>query len=156
MWGSPLKPKKEKSGSTNKHQPNKETEKEIEKFKPEKLTLTKGETKKILDSKKPLSYHQIEWTQKWLETAIRENSYPPQLAGADAYGQILLFLNPTDSLNLLQKIRADFDKIQPPQQKTDDPFDYLQSVEMGAYHEHLPLPHTSSRSNQTQDDDLLL
>jgi len=155
MWGSPLKPKREKSvGPVKQTLPIKEVEKELEKFKPVKLTLTKSEAKKILDSKKDLAYQQIEWVQKWLETVIRERSLPPQIAGADAYGQIMLFLNPGDALALLQRVRDDYVKTLPPEEKVVDDYAYLVAMDLGAYHEHLPPPQTSSHNNQTQDDDL--
>lgn len=151
MWASPLKPKKV-AGPTNKSSPTVE----IEKFKPEKLTLTKTEAKKILDYKKNLSYHHIEWVQKYMETVIRENSYPPQLAGPDAYGQIMLFLDSADALRLLQKVREEFGKILPPEPPSEDEFAYLVNLELGAYHEHLPPPQTVSHNSQTQDDGPLL
>jgi hypothetical protein len=155
MWGSPLKPKKEKKVLSTEHTSTKTTEKELEKFKPVKLTMTKSEAKKILDTKKELAYQQIEWVQKWLETIIRERSYPPQLAGADAYGQMMLFLNPADALALLEQIRLDFQKTVPLEQKKEvDDFQFLASLELGAYHEHLPQPHKTSHNNLIQDDDL--
>jgi hypothetical protein len=151
MWGSPLKQKKE-SKSNQPTLPNKTVE-NLEKFKPIKLTLTKAEAKKILEYKKELAYQQIEWVQKWLETVIRERSLPPQLSGADAYGQIMLFLNPNDALQLLQQIRADFQKLLPPEEIVEDDFAFLNHLDCGAYHEHLPPPHTSSRNSHLQDDD---
>jgi len=156
MWGSPLKPKKEKKVLSSEPTPTKATEKELEKFKPVKLTMTKSEAKKILDYKKDLAYQQIEWVQKWLETVIRERSYPPQLAGADAYGQMMLFLNPADALALLERIRSDFLKTVPLEKKKEEEEDYrfLASLELGAYHEHLPQPHKTSHNNLIQDDDL--
>jgi hypothetical protein len=153
MWGSPLKPKKEKKVLSS-EPTTKVIEKELEKFKPVKLTMTKSEAKKILDYKKDLAYQQIEWVQKWLETVIREHSYPPQLAGADAYGQMMLFLNPADALALLERIRSDFQKTVPLEKKVEDDFAYLASLEMGAYHEHLPQPHKTYHNNHSQDDDL--
>jgi hypothetical protein len=154
MWGSPLKPKKEKKVLSSEPTPTKVIEKELEKFKPVKLTMTKSEAKKILDYKKDLAYQQIEWVQKWMDTIIRERSYPPQLAGADAYGQIMLFLNPMDALALLEQIRSDFQKTVPLEKKKEDDYQFLSSLELGAYHEHLPLPHKTSHNTQTQDDDL--
>lgn len=155
MWGSPLKPKKEKKVLPTEPRPTKTTEKELEKFKPVKLTMTKSEAKKILDYKKDLAYQQIEWVQRWLETVIRERSYPPQLAGADAYGQMMLFLNPADALALLEQIRLDFQKTVPLEKKEEvDDYQFLASLELGAYHEHLPLPHKTDHNNPIQDDDL--
>lgn len=143
MWGNPLKPKKE-GGSTKKTLPNIDVE---EKFKPEKLTLTKTEAKKILDCKKTLTYHQTEWVQNYMMTVIRERSYPPQLAGCDAYGQIMRFLNPNDALLLLQTIRADYAKIQPIEKEDDNDFAALHSLELGTYHEHLPPPQVSAHNS---------
>jgi hypothetical protein len=152
MWGSPLKPKKEKVKVLSSSPPTKEKEKTIEKFKPIKLTMTKSEAKKILDYKKDLAVQQIQWVQNWMETLIRERSLPPQLAGADGYSQLCLFLNPLDALNVLKAIRDDFAKMLPLEEKQDD-FSYLAHLELGAYHEHLPPPHTSSHNNPIQGDD---
>jgi hypothetical protein len=154
MWGSPLKPKKEKSsGPIKTNTPTKVTEKELEKFKPVKMTMTKSEAKKILDYKKDLAVQQILWVQNWLETLIRERSLPPQLSGADGYAQIMLFLNPQDALLVLKQIRDDFAKMVPPEEKVLDDYSFLSSLDLGAYHEHLPPPHTVSRNSHSLDDD---
>jgi hypothetical protein len=154
MWGSPLKPKKEKVKVLSSSPPTKEKEKMVEKFKPIKLSMTKSEAKKILDYKKDLAVQQILWVQNWLETLIRERSLPPQLAGADGYSQLMLFLNPLDALSVLKQIREDFAKTVPPEKKEADDYSYLSSLELGAYHEHLPLPNKTYHNNPTQDDDL--
>jgi len=141
MWASPLKPKKEKKDSTKQTvKPTMDKEKELEKFKPIKLVLPKAEAKKILDRKKDLAYQQIEWVQNWLENYLRERSYPPQFAGADAYSQIMLFLNPKDSLELLSRIRAEFSKTLPPDDTQSDEYDFLKGLDLGDYHKHLPDP----------------
>ncbi len=150
MWASPLKPKKDKCGSQKQPQPTKE----LEKFVRPKLSLSKSEAKKLLDRKSELAYQQIEWVQQWLLTAVRERSLPPQLAGGDAYGQLMLFLNPDDALQLLQRLRADFAKTVPPEKADDDDFAFLHRLELGAYHEHLPPPLASSRNSHSLDDDL--
>ena len=152
MWGSPLKPKKEKKVLSS-SPPTKEKEKTLEKFKPIKLSMTKSEAKKILDYKKDLAIQQILWVQNWMETLIRERSLPPQLAGADGYSQLCLFLNPTDAMNVLKQIRDDFAKVLPLEEKPLDDYSFLSSLELGAYHEHLPLPHKTSHNNQTPDAD---
>ena len=155
MWGSPLKPKKEKVVKVlSSSPPTKEKDNLMEKFKPIKLTMTKSEAKKILEYKKDLAVQQIQWVQNWLETLIRERSLPPQLAGADGYSQLMLFLNPLDALSVLKQIREDFAKTVPPEQKEADDYSFLSSLELGAYHEHLPLPHKTSHNNPIQDDDL--
>jgi hypothetical protein len=152
MWGSPLKPKKEKKEPSDKP-PTTKRENELEKFKPIKMTMTKSEAKKLLDYKKDLANQQILWVQHWMETLIRERSLPPQLAGADGYSQLLLFLAPLDALSVLRKIREDFAKTVPLEEKEEDDFSFLTSLELGAYHEHLPPPHTSSHNNPILDDD---
>ena len=154
MWGSPLKPKKEKTKVLSSSPPTKEKDNLMEKFKPIKLTMTKSEAKKILEYKKDLAVQQIQWVQNWLETLIRERSLPPQLAGADGSSQLLLFLNPLDALSVLKQIREDFAKTVPQEKKEADDYSFLSSLELGAYHEHLPLPHKTSHNNPTQDDDL--
>ena len=152
MWGSPLKPKREKVKVLSSSPPTKEKEKILEKFKPIKMTMTKSEAKKLLDYKKDLAVQQILWVQNWMETLIRERSLPPQLAGADGYSQLCLFLNPADALNVLKQIRDDFALMMPLEEKQDD-YSFLSSLELGAYHEHLPLPHKTYRNSLTQDDD---
>jgi hypothetical protein len=150
MWVSPLKPKKDKDGSQKQPQPTKE----LEKFVRPKLTLSKAEAKKLLDRKQELAYQQIEWVQQWLQNAVRERSLPPQLAGGDAYGQLMLFLNPEDALQLLQRLRSDFAKTVPPEKAEDDDFAFLHRLELGAYHEYLPLPQAFSHNSRLPDDDL--
>jgi hypothetical protein len=155
MWGSPLKPKREKVVKViSSSQPTKEKENVLEKFKPIKLSMTKSEAKKILDYKKDLAVQQILWVQNWMETLIRERSLPPQLAGADCYSQLCLFLTPPDALNVLKAIRSDFEKVRPVEEKPVDDYSYLNSLELGAYHEHLPPPNKSYHNNPIQDDDL--
>jgi hypothetical protein len=153
MWGSPLKPKKEKKVLSS-SPPTKEKEKILEKFKPIKLSMTKSEAKKILDYKKDLAVQQIQWVQNWMETLIRERSLPPQLAGADGYSQLCLFLNPTDAMNVLKQIRDDFAKVLPLEEKEKDDYSFLSHLELGAYHEHLPPPNKTYHNSQTQGDDL--
>ena len=148
-WGNPLKKKQPKA-----EKPPKEVkEKVLPKFKQEKLTLTKSEARKILNHSPTLQ--QTAWTQRWLEQVIRERTLPPQLAGADAYGQMLLFLNPEDALALLEQIRADFAKTLPLEAKKPDEFAFLRGLgELEAYHEHLLQPHRTSHNNHLSDDDL--
>jgi hypothetical protein len=156
MWGSPLKLKipKEKSCTKTDIPPNKEKEKLLQKFKPDKLNLTGAEAKKVLAVSGQLGRSEVEWVQRWLEQKVRERSYPPQLAGKDSYGQICLFLNPCDSLALLEEIRSEYKKYAPQQKKDDDEYAFLQHLDLGAYHEHLPQPSTASHNSQIPDDDL--
>jgi len=148
-WGNPLKKKQPKA-----EKPPKEVkEKVLPKFKPEKLTLTKSEARKILNH--PPTQHQTAWTQRWMEQVIRERTLPPSLAGADAYGQMMLFLNPEDALALLERIRSDFAKTLPLEAKKSDEFEFLRGLgELEAYHEHLLQPHRPSHNNHLSDDDL--
>jgi hypothetical protein len=125
-------------------------EKELPLFKPEKLALTKSEARKILLYSADLSHSQIHWTQNWLSQRIRERSLPPQLAGADAFGQIVRFLAPHDASALLAEIRAEFLKTVPPPPKDD----FLSVLANEAYHECQDQPHSSSRNSQKSDDDL--
>jgi len=137
MWGNPLPAKKAAVGP--------------EKFKPEKPTLPKSEAKKILHYS-GVSSSQVLWTQRWLEQKIRERSLPPQFAGADAFGQIAMFLSPPSALSLLSEIRADFQKTLDCAVSQSD-FDFLLGLANEAYHEHLPPPQTSSRNSHSQGDD---
>jgi hypothetical protein len=148
-WGNPLRKKQPKA-----EKPPKEVkEKVLPKFKQEKLTLTKSEARKILNHSPTLQ--QTAWTQRWMEQVIRERTLPPQLAGADAYGQMMLFLNPDDALKLLEQIRSDFAKTLPLEVKKSDEFEFLRGLgELEAYHEHLLRPHTSYHNNHLSDDDL--
>jgi hypothetical protein len=154
MWGSPLKPKVTKSAVlSNQSVPTNRGEKKLELFKPIPLTLTKGEAKKVLDSKKPLSHRDVEWVQRYLETVIRERSLPPQLAGDDAYGQIMTYLSPKDALLLLEGVRSSYRLVLPPEEEEDE-FAYLRGTDLGAFHEHLPPPLGASHNSQKQDGDL--
>jgi hypothetical protein len=127
-----------------------EEEKELPLFKPEKPILTRSEARKILLYSGEVSRPQILWTQNWLSLRIRERSLPPQLAGADAFGQILRFLAPHDASALLAEIRADFLKTVPLEPKDDS---FLAVLANEAYHECQDPPHSSSRNSQKSDDD---
>ena len=153
-WGNPLKQKKVKPEKEPKAS---KAPKELPKFKQVPLTLTKSEAKKVLNlERRTPSAQQTAWTQRWLEQLIRERTLPPQLAGADAYGQLCLFLSPDDCLKVLEQIRADFGKTLPLETQTKDEFDFLRGLgELEAYHEHLYQPHRSSDNTDLSDDDPL-
>ena len=151
-WANPLKSKKVKKEKEEK--PTKE--KELPKFKADKLTLTKSEAKKILNLEHQTpSSQQTAWVQRWLEQLIRERTLPPQLAGADAYGQLCQFLTPEDVLDVLLRVRSDFGKTLQTDKRQGDEFDFLRGLgELEAYHEHLLQPHTDDRNSHLSDDDL--
>jgi hypothetical protein len=72
----------------------------------------------------------------------------------DAFGQIALFLPPSEELWLLwTPARSDFQRLQWASQSKDDELP-LQTLEMKAYHEYLLQPHTSSHNTDLSDDDL--
>jgi len=147
-WGNPLKAKQPKQAK----QPKAVKEKTIAKFKPIHLTLTKSEARKYLNHSP--SYHQTAWCQRWLEQMIRERTLPPQLAGADGYGLFCAFLSPDDCLNVLNRLREDFDKTLPLKGEKEDEFDFLRGLgELEAYHEHLYQPHIDDHNSHSQDDD---
>ena len=152
-WGNPLKPKAPKKEKEERG-PKEPKTKELPKFKAVKLTLTKSEAKKVLNlERRTPSVLQTAWTQRWLEQLIRERTLPPQLAGADAYGQLCLFLSPDDCLRVLTQIRADFDKTLPLDESPRDEFDFLRGLELEAYHEHLFRPRTDDHNSHLSDDD---
>lgn len=148
-WGNPLRKKQPKAEKPVK--PSKPEK--VEKFKPEKLTLPRGEAKKYLNRTPSLA--QTAWCQRWLQQLIRERTLPPQLAGADGYGSLCAFLSPEDCLEVLEHLRADFEKTLPLEEKKSDEFDFLRGLgELEAYHEHLLQPHTSYHNSHLSDDDL--
>jgi hypothetical protein len=149
-WGNPLKPKKAKKEDKEPKAP-----KELAKFKPEKLTLPKSEAKKILNlAHRTPTTQQTAWVQRWLEQLVRERTLPPQLVGAEAYGQICLFLSPDDSLKVLEQIRADFGKTLPLETQPSDEFHFLRGLgELEAYHEHLLQPQDDDHNSHLSDDD---
>ena len=130
-WASPLKPEKEP----------KKPQQDIPTFKKEKLRLPKSEAKKLLDYSANL--HQTEWTQRWLQQLVRERSLPPQLVGDDAYGQLNRFLAPSDVLQVLESLRADFKRTLPIEPKKEKDLDFLEGIEP-TYPHHLTelCPHT--------------
>ena len=137
-YSSPLKPKKTK----------KEDDK-LPLFKPEKLKISVGEAKRLLNSTKPISKFQTAWIQRWLEQLVRERCLPPQIAGADALGQLNLYLSPADCLKVLEQLRADFQQtVEQSSVKTDDDFAFLVGLgELEAYHE--PLYHNEPDNHNT-------
>jgi hypothetical protein len=151
-WGNPLKRKQPKAEKAEKVKP----EKTLAQFKKVKLNLTRAEAKKILSHHTgDLGYSQILWTQMWMEQRVRERSLPPHLAGGDAYSYILKFLSPNDASSLLNDIRNDFVKTQPPSSSAvKGDLDFLNGLgELEAYHAHLFQPHTSDHNNHLSDDD---
>jgi hypothetical protein len=120
-------------------------------FKAEKLTLTKSEARKVLHTKVELGQPQIRWCQNWLTQRIRERCLPPQLAGGDAFSQIVLFLSPSDASALFSDIRADFEKTLPPKPEDGDDVSFLALLANEAYHEYQP-PLPSSDHNSPKSD----
>jgi hypothetical protein len=137
---SPLRQKKVKEEPT-----------ELALFKPDKLTLTRGEAKKVLFQKGNLSHSNILWTQNWLNQKIRERCLPPQMSGADAFAQILRFLTPHDASALLEQIRGDFARAFPQLGEVEDDFSFLAQLANEEYHEHQPQPPTCDH-NRTKSD----
>jgi hypothetical protein len=138
---SPLRQKKKKEEPT-----------ELPLFKPDKLTLTKSEAKKVLYLKATLSHCHILWTQRWLEQKIQERCLPPQLSGADAFAQILRFLTPHDASSLLEQIRGDFARAFPQLgEKEDEDLSFLAQLANEAYHEHQPQPPTCDHNSPKSD-----
>ena len=52
--------------------------------------------------------HELEWIERWLDNYVRSRSLPPQCAGKDAFNMCLKFLDPKDSLVMLESLRKDF------------------------------------------------
>jgi len=125
---------------------------ELPLFKPDKLTLTRSEARKVLLQKGNLSHSHILWTQNWLNQRIRERCLPPQLSGADAFSQILLFLSPHDATSLFENIRSDFVRAFPSLVVRDD-LSFLDALALEAYHEHQHQSPTDDHNNLIQDDD---
>lgn len=123
-WGNPIKRKQPKPEKEQK--PKKEEELPL--FKKEKLRLTRSETKKVLAVSGPVGHSDVAWTQRWLDQIIRERSYPPHLSGEDAYALICSFLTPSDSLQLLTQIRADYEKQKPSDVPPPNPFGFLDAL----------------------------
>lgn len=116
-WGSPIKPKKEKI----EFKPEK-----IEKIKPQKLKISCGAAKRIVQTKHNLDKFAILWIERYIEDLARSNSYPLQLISNDFIGQLCNLLNATDATNVLLKMRSDFSRAFPLlYEKPKDDFDFL-------------------------------
>lgn len=118
----------------------KKAPKETKEPKPKKQPkITPADVKRILDIKTTPTTQTIDWTQRWMETLVRGNSYPPQLLGKDCYSLLLTFLNPKDSLAILEQIRKAYVSYQPPQPL--DEYSFLQGIaEIEEVSQHLPEP----------------
>ena len=103
--GNPLKKKKE-------------VKEEV--IKPEKKVLPGSVVKALLGWKGVAGDSLRLWVERWLVQLVRERSLPPQIAGSDVMAALDQFLTPSDALDVLAKIRLDFQREHPALHQTDD------------------------------------
>jgi len=125
-------------------------EKPLALFKPEKLNLTLSEARKVLHTKVVLGRSHIHWCQNWLTQRMREKSLPPQIAGRDAFSQIVRFLSPSDASVLFSDVRKDFADWLPKTEAQDD-VSFLEILANEAYHEYQDQPQVSSHNSPILD-----
>jgi len=116
-WTSPLKkPKKTKE------------EKDKEDFKKVKCVIPAATVKKVTGIT-AVDDVQCRWMERWVDQLVRENSYPPQLRGADFYSLLGSYFNGDTALAILERARGDFARAFPLTQKTnEDDLGWLSAV----------------------------
>jgi len=116
-WASPLKAKK--TGKPPPPPPTRdEAIKKIQKiFKKKKCVITAGVAKKILSVKFADSFT-CGWVERWIETLISSNGYPPQLLSGAFYSLLRTYFSADKASEILAQIRRDYRHYFP---TTDDP-----------------------------------
>ena len=82
-------------------------------IKPEKKVFSASVVKSLLDYDGVVGDGIIRWTERWIVQLVRERSLPPQIAGSDVMGALTQFLTPSDALDVLARVRADFRREHP-------------------------------------------
>lgn len=113
-YGNPLKGRQRSEVKT----------KTEERFKPETKVFSASVVKALLDYNGVVGDAIIRWTERWVVQLVRERSLPPQIAGSDVMGALSAYLTPSDALDVLTKVRADFRREHPANFPTDD-FSFL-------------------------------
>jgi hypothetical protein len=75
-----------------------------------KCAINKAEGRKL--TKRACDVGQCEWLERWLTQLVQEMSYPPQLAGSEAYSNLSKFLG-TQAETILERLRNEFNLIYP-------------------------------------------
>jgi hypothetical protein len=111
-WGSPLKKKEQKE----------------EEFKKVKCVIPAATVKKVMGIT-AVDEVQCRWMERWVDQLVRENSYPPQLRGAEFYSLLGSYFNGDTALSILERARGDFARAFPLTQKTnEDDLSWLAAV----------------------------
>ncbi len=131
-YGSPLTKDQKKQKTVI------EEETLLEKFKPEKPFINKSNARQLVGE--ALDSGQLLWLQRWLEQLVRERSYPPQIAGKEPYHALTQFLTPKDCLEVLEQLRAEFQRQYPfSRAKEAGDFDFLLELEPTLQHQKTSL-----------------
>jgi len=73
-----------------------------------KTILSSSSVKQILRYKGAVGSDLIGWTERWIDSWIRQNSMPPQMLSKDFVSKLAFYLSTKDALAILVSIRADF------------------------------------------------
>jgi hypothetical protein len=103
-WGSPLM---KATSSAKKAAPPPDPIKELKKLQP-KPRVSKTGARAILGEKHGVDELKALWVEQWIETHVRENSYPPQLVADDFIAQLGRFFAPPKALAILNALRREF------------------------------------------------
>jgi len=112
MWSSPLK------------QPKPPKAPKEEDFKREKCKISKGAAKSITKAK-GMDDRGAEWTSRWIDQYVRENSLPPQLNSNDFISLLGVYMEPLKGSLVLEKIREDYRRDHGWTATPDDEFKFL-------------------------------
>jgi hypothetical protein len=112
-WVTPLKKPKKK---------------ETEDFKKVKCVIPAATVKKVMGVT-AVDEVQCRWMERWIDQLVRENSYPPQLKGADFYSLLGSYFSGEVALAILERARGEFARAFPLTQKTkEDDLSWLSAV----------------------------
>jgi hypothetical protein len=125
-----------------------DSDKPLDKFKPIKPILSTKVGKELVE--RSCSPQELLWIERWLDNLVRSHSYPPQIAGKDAFNSLTMFLG-EKALQHLGDLRQQFLASHPQHQAPKEDFQFLLEA-MEPYHELQSQSLPSSHNNQKPND----
>ena len=77
--------------------------------------LTEAKARTILATREKVDVLQRQWLEHWVETLVREQSLPPQLASPSFHDQLLAFAGRERALEILGQLRVAYAQRYPAQ-----------------------------------------
>lgn len=71
--------------------------------------LSKGEAKRLVG--RGCDSGQCQWIDRWLKNFVQSRSLPPQMAGSEAYSNIMKFMGDEEGQKVIDQLRSDYNGI---------------------------------------------